>query len=62
MQQEPDRKDIIKALQNCSGGQWSSNDYRFVRSKNANERNAEWQHGECIVPEQENKGDSIVLT
>lgn len=60
-QQEPDRHDVIEALQKCSAGQWESNSYyRFVDSKNANEPNAEWQHDECIVLEQENKGDIVL--
>lgn len=60
-QQEPDRQDVVQALQNCSGGQWTSNGYyRFVDSKNANEPNAEWQHDECIVLEQETKGDIVI--
>ena len=60
-QQEPDRQDIIEALQKCSVGQWTSNGYyRFVDSKNANEPNAEWQHDECIVLEQEDKGDIVL--
>lgn len=60
-QQEPDRQDIIEAIQNASGGQWTSNGYyRFVDSKNANQPGAVWQFDENIALEQENRGDIIL--
>ena len=60
-QQEPDPHDLINASQNCTGGHWSRNGYySIVDSKNANEPNAEWQHDECIVLEQENKRDIVI--
>lgn len=60
-EQEPNRQDLIQALQKCKGGYWSSNGYySFVDSKNANQTDADWQHDECIVLEQENKGDIVI--
>jgi len=60
-EQEPDRQDVINALQNCTDGQWTSNGYfQFVSSKNANQTNAEWQHDECLVIEQKEKGDIVI--
>jgi hypothetical protein len=60
-QQESDRQDIVDALLNCKNGHWSRNGYyQFVDSTNANKPNSEWQHDECIVIEQKNKGDIII--
>ncbi len=59
--QEPDRHDIVSALQNCKGGNWTSNGYyHFVDSRNPNQPGSEWQHDESIVIEQQNKGDIII--
>lgn len=61
-QQEPERPDIIEALQKSSDGRWTSNGYyRFADGKNANQIGAKSQFDKNIVLEQENKGD-IVLT
>ena len=36
-EQEPERQDLVSALQNCNGGHWSENGYySFVDSKNPN--------------------------
>lgn len=60
-EQEPDREDIITALQNCKGGHWSSNGYyQFVNSRNPNQTGSDWQHDECIVIEQVNQGDIVI--
>lgn len=60
-EQYPDRQDLVEAFQNCNNGRWTSKGYyRFVDSKNANETNAEWQHDDCIVLEQKDKGDIII--
>lgn len=60
-QQEPDRQDIIIALQNCKDGRWTSNGYyQFVDSKNANQIGSEWQFDENIVLEPEYKGDIVL--
>ena len=60
-QQEPDRGDLVIALQNCKNGQWTSNGYyQFVDSKNANQIGSKWQFDENIVLEQENKGDIVL--
>ena len=59
--QEPDRPELITALQNCKGGQWTSNGYyQFVDSKNANEIGSVWQIDESIVLEQEVNGDIVL--
>lgn len=59
--QEPNRPELVTALQNCKDGQWTSNGYyRFVDSKNANEIGAEWQIDESIVLEQEVNGDIVL--
>ena len=59
--QEPDRPELITALRNSKNGYWSSKGYyRFVDSKNANEKGAEWQHDECIVLEQETESDIVL--
>ncbi|MCU7552848.1 hypothetical protein OCK74_27260 [Chitinophagaceae bacterium LB-8] len=59
--QEPERADVIEALQKCSGGKWTSKGYyQFINSKNANEPGAAWQIDESIVLEQENKGDIVL--
>ena len=59
--QEPDRQDIILALTNAIGGYWESNAYyRFVNSKNANEKGAEWQFEENIVLKDEKLGTIIL--
>jgi hypothetical protein len=60
-EQEPDREDIVTALQNCKSGHWSSNGYyQFVNSRNPNQPGSEWQHEECIVIEQEKEGDIVI--
>ena len=60
-EQEPEREDIITALQNCKGGYWGSKAYyNFVDSKNPNKPGSAWQHDECIVIEQENAGDLVI--
>lgn len=60
-EQEPDKDDIVSALQNCKGGHWSSNGYyQFVSSRNPNQPGSEWQHKECVVIEQENEGDIVI--
>ena len=60
-QQEPDRQDVIIALQNCKGGHWTSNGYyQFIESKNANQIDSKWQLDESIVLEQDDKGDIVL--
>ena len=60
-QQEAERQDIVSALQNCKGGHWSEKGYySFVDSKNPNLTNSDWQHEECIVLEQHEKGDIVI--
>jgi hypothetical protein len=60
-EQESSRQDVIEALKNCSAGQWTSNGYfQFVSSENANQPNSEWQHDECLVIEQKDKGDIVI--
>ena len=60
-EQQPGRQDVIEALQKCSGGQWARNGYfQFISSKDANQPNSEWQHDECIVIEQKDKGDIVI--
>jgi hypothetical protein len=60
-EQEPDRQELIHALQKCKSGYWSSNGYyQFIDSRNANQAGADWQHDESIVLEQENKGDIVI--
>jgi len=60
-EQQPDRHDLVSALRNCKGGQWTSKGYYlFVDSKNANEPGAQWQFDENIVLEQENNGDIVL--
>jgi hypothetical protein len=59
--QQPERVDIISALKNCKGGHWSSNGYyQFVDSSNANQSGSTWQHNDCIVLEQQDKGDIVI--
>jgi hypothetical protein len=60
-QQEPLRKDVIKALTECKGGQWRGKAYfQFVDSTNANQIGAEWQIEENIVIEHPEKGTIII--
>ena len=60
-QQEPLRKDVIKALRECKGGQWRGNAYfQFVDSNNANQIGAEWQFEDNIVIEHPEKGTIII--
>ena len=60
-EQLPDRQDIVKALLECGNGSWTSRGYlQFVSSINANQPNAEWQHSDCIVIEQKNRGDIVI--
>ncbi|MFM2388304.1 MAG: hypothetical protein RL660_3061 [Bacteroidota bacterium] len=60
-QQEPLRKDVLKALTECRGGQWRGNAYfQFVDSANANQVGAEWQFEENIVVEHPEKGTIII--
>ncbi len=61
-EQEPDRTDLISALRNCKGGQWTSNGYySFIVSDNKpNQPGSNWQHDESIVIEQEEKGDIVI--
>jgi hypothetical protein len=60
-QQEPNRQDIIIALSNSFGGHWESKAYyRFVDSKNANEKGAEWQFDENVVIESETLGTLVI--
>ena len=60
-QQEPNRKDIIIALTNSLGGHWESKAYyKYVDSKNANEKGAEWQFEENIVIESETLGTLVI--
>ena len=60
-EQEPERQDLIFALHNCKGGHWSSNGYyQFVDPSNANQPRSTWQHNECIVLEQSDKGDIVI--
>jgi hypothetical protein len=60
-QQEPDRTDIIEALQNTTGGRWTNNGYySFVDSANANQPGADWQFDENIILEQVEKGDVVL--
>jgi len=59
--QEPTRIDLIIALRNCKGGHWTSEAYyQFVDSHNANQPNSDWQHDQCIVLEQKDKGDIVI--
>ena len=59
--QEPDRQDIIVALTNTVGGHWESKAYyKFVNSKNANKKGAEWQFDENIVLEHDKLGTIIL--
>lgn len=60
-QQEPNRQDLIKALQNCTGGQWASKGYyRFVDSTNANQVGAKWQFDENIILESKTLGTLVI--
>lgn len=60
-EQEPDRQDVIRALQNCKNGFWSSNGYyQFVDSRNSNQTGSDWQHDESIVIEQKDRGDIVI--
>jgi hypothetical protein len=60
-EQEPEREDVIFALTNAIGGYWESKAYyKFVNSKNANKKGAEWQFDDNIVLEHETLG-TIVL-
>jgi hypothetical protein len=60
-QQEPNRQDIIIALTNSFSGHWESKAYyKFVVSKNANEKGAEWQFEENIVIESETLGTLVI--
>jgi hypothetical protein len=59
--QEPERQDIILALRNAVGGHWESRAYyKFVDSKNANKKGAEWQFAENIVLEHDKLGTIIL--
>lgn len=59
--QEPERLDIIEALEKCTKGKWESRAYiYFVSQKNANQKGAEWQFKENIVLEHKKIG-TIVL-
>ena len=59
--QEPEREDVIFALINTIGGHWESKAYyKFVSTKNANKKGAEWQFDENIILEHETLG-TIVL-
>ncbi len=52
-EQEPDRDDIVTALQNCKSGDWLSKGYyQFVDSRNPNHPGSEWQL--------ENEGDIVI--
>ena len=54
-EQYPDRQDLIAGLQNSTGGHWKGKAYyQFVESTNANQRDAEWQHDDCIVVDEAN--------
>lgn len=58
---DPDRQDIVYALQNVSGGQWTSNGYYgFVDNRNSNQPGAVWQFDKNIVLQQENKLDIVL--
>ena len=61
-EQEPDRQDIVLALLNCKDGHWSSNGYYcFVVSDNKpNQPGSNWQHDECVVIEQKEKGEIVI--
>ena len=60
-EQEPDRPDLVTALWNCKGGFWTSNGYyQFVDSRNPNQPGSAWQHEDCIVIEQNDKGDIVI--
>jgi len=60
-EQEPERPDLISALQNCKSGHWTRQGYyQYVNSRNANQPNSDWQHAESIVIEQKSKGDIII--
>jgi hypothetical protein len=59
--QEPERKDIIIALQNCDDGYWASRSYyQFVNTINSNKAGSDWQNEECLVIETENEGDIVI--
>ena len=59
--QEPNRQDIIIGLTNSFGGHWESKAYyKFINSKNANEKGAEWQFDENIVLESETLGTIVI--
>jgi hypothetical protein len=52
-QQEPERKDIIKSLQKCSGGKWTSSGYYQFVFASKNNKGPEWKFNENIVLEHE---------
>jgi hypothetical protein len=59
--QELERKDIILALTNSVGGHWESKAYyKFVNSRNANKKGAEWQFDENIVLEHDKLGTIVI--
>jgi len=54
-EQYPERKDLIVALQNATGGLWTDKAYfQFIDSTNANQPGESWQHDDCIVVEKAN--------
>jgi len=60
-QQEPNRKDLIQALENCVGGKWTDKAYfQFVDSTNANQIGAEWQFEENIIIEHPTRGTLVI--
>ena len=59
--QEPEREDLIIALNNSKGGHWENKAYyRFVDSKNANQIGSEWQFYDNIVLEHDSLGTIII--
>ena len=59
--QEPEREDLIIALNNSKGGHWENKAYyRFVDSKNANQIGSEWQFYDNIVLEHDLLGTIII--
>lgn len=60
-EQEPDRLDVIDALEKCVKGKWESRAYiHFVSPKNANQEGSDWQFDENIVLEHDTEGTVVI--
>lgn len=58
---EPERLDVINALEKCRKGKWESRAYiYFVSPQNANQEGADWQFGENIVLEHDTEGTIVI--